>query len=96
MYAVCVVLRLKPGKFDDFMPLIKKNAQTSLREEAACQRFDVATDSADAQAVFLYELYDDRAGFDAHLGSQHFQAFDAEITDLIEDKTIVTWDTMHT
>jgi len=94
MYAVCVVLRLHPGKRDEFMPMIQKNARTSLLEEPACHRFDIASDSGDADAVFLYELYTDRAGFDTHLASDHFKLFDAASTHLVADKTIVTWDTV--
>ena len=94
MYAVCVMLRLKPGKRDDFMPMILTNANTSLRTEPECHRFDVATDSADPDAVFLYELYTDRAGFDAHLATEHFAIFDAASAPLLADKTIITFDTV--
>lgn len=92
MYAVCVMFRLKPGCRDRFMPLMTGNAQASLRDEPECHRFDVATDSADPDAVFLYELYSDRAGFDTHLASEHFVAFNAATTSMIADKTVVTWD----
>lgn len=96
MYAVCVMFRLKPGCRDHFMPLMKSNAQASLRLEDDCHRFDVATDSADPDAVFLYELYTDRAGFDAHLATEHFVAFDAATSAMIADKTVVTWDSVTT
>ena len=94
MYAVCVMLRLKPGKQDEFMPMMLTNARTSLRTEPECHRFDVATDSADPDAVLLYELYTDRAGFDAHLASEHFQIFDRASAPLLADKTVVTFDTV--
>ena len=94
MYAVCVIIRLRPDMRDDFMPLMTRNAQASLDKEPACHRFDVATDSADPDAIFLYELYSDKAGFDAHLATEHYQAFDAASANMIADKTVVTWDTV--
>ena len=94
MYAVCVMLRLKPGKREEFMPMMLTNAQTSLRTEPDCHRFDVATDTSDPEAVLLYELYADRAGFDAHLASEHFQIFEAASAPLLADKTVVTFDTV--
>ena len=94
MYAVCVIIRLRPEMRDDFLPLMIRNAKASLEREPECHRFDVATDSADPDAVFLYELYTDKAGFDAHLETEHFLAFDAASANMISDKTVVTWDTV--
>jgi quinol monooxygenase YgiN len=41
--------------------------------------------------VYLYELYDDRAAFDAHLASAHFVSFAAATTNMITDRVIRTW-----
>ncbi len=92
MYAVCVTFELKPGLAARFMPLMQANAQLSLQTEYGCRQFDVLTDSATPDAVFLYELYSDRAAFDLHLGSAHFKAFDSAVADMIATKTVRTWD----
>jgi len=76
MYAVTVSFRLKPGAAEQFMPLMLENARTSLAQEEGCKRFDVCTDPARPDEVFLYELYDNRAMFDAHLATAHFETFD--------------------
>jgi quinol monooxygenase YgiN len=95
MYAVCVNFQLKPGTQAGFMPLMLANAQTSLRDEPDCRQFDVATDTNNPDAVFLYELYTNRAAFDVHLASAHFKTFDAAVTPMIADKIIQTWDTVQ-
>ncbi|MDX8354118.1 putative quinol monooxygenase [Cognatiyoonia sp. IB215182] len=92
MYAVCVTLTLKPGKADEFMPLMLENARISLRDEPDCHQFSVATNSQEPEAVFLYELYSDSAAFDAHLTSAHFRAFDTATNDLVAERTVHTWD----
>ncbi|MGI9463684.1 MAG: putative quinol monooxygenase, partial [Aestuariivirgaceae bacterium] len=56
-----------------------------------CRRFDVCTDPDRPERVFLYEIYDDRAAFDAHLASDHFKAFDAEVVPITLDKVVGTW-----
>ena len=38
--------------------------------------------------MFLYEVYDDRAAFEAHLSMPHFKAFDAATADMIRSKTV--------
>lgn len=89
MYAVTVLLHVKPGMMQAFMPLMVKNARTSREAEPGCQMFDVCRDD---DAVFLYEIYDDRAAFDAHLASDHFRAFDAAVAELVESKQVQLFD----
>jgi (4S)-4-hydroxy-5-phosphonooxypentane-2,3-dione isomerase len=92
MYAVCVTFRVHPGQMVDFMPAMRGNAATSLAEEVGCHRFDVLSDTAKPDLVFLYELYTDRAAFDAHCASPHFQAFNAATAEMVADKDVATWD----
>ncbi len=91
MYAVCVTFKLKEGQTTAFMPLMRENAQTSLRDETGCLQFDVLSDPSKPDGVFLYELYENRAAFDAHLQSRHFQHFDAATAGMIDSKDVQTW-----
>ncbi len=90
-YAVLVRFRIMPGDMVAFLPLMLANAETSLSAEPGCTRFDVLTDPDHPDEVFLYEIYDDRAAFDAHLASQHFRDFDAAVAAMIAEKTVETW-----
>ena len=94
MFAVVVTFQIKSGEMETFLPLMTENARSSLREEPGCHVFDVCTDPARPDEVFLYELYTDRAAFDAHLASGHFKAFDAQVADLIASKTVQTYETV--
>ena len=85
MYAVTVTFRIKSGKMEIFLPLMVNNARASCDREPGCQMFDVCRDE---DTVFLKEVYDDRAAFDAHLASDHFREFDGAVADMIEDKQI--------
>ncbi|MEM7522936.1 MAG: antibiotic biosynthesis monooxygenase [Pseudomonadota bacterium] len=38
--------------------------------------------------MFLYEVYDDAAAFDAHLASDHFKDFDAAVAPMVAAKTV--------
>lgn len=91
MYAVCVMFQLKPDCMGDFMPLMLENARASLDAEPDCHQFDVATDPERPDAVFLYELYSDRAAFEVHLASDHFRAFNATTREMIAKKAVTTW-----
>jgi len=91
MFAVTVTFQIEPDRIPDFLPLLHANAQTSLAIEDGCHQFDVATDPQHPHEVFLYELYTNRAAFDAHLGSPHFKAFDAQVVDMIAHKSVKTF-----
>ncbi len=89
MYAVTVMFDLNPGQVQAFLPLMLENARTSREAEEGCLQFDVlpAGDS-----IFLYEIYTDRAAFDVHLASTHFQRFSAQTESMIASKQITTFD----
>lgn len=67
------------------------NARASREREPGCRQFDVCVTDDDPGRVFLYEIYDDRAAFDAHLASAHFKAFDATVAPWLETKTVRTY-----
>ena len=88
MHVVCVTFTIHAGRMDDFLPLMRANAATSLAEEPGCHRFDVCVNGDE---VFLYELYTDEAAFVAHLGMEHFKAFDAATAAMVADKAVRTY-----
>jgi autoinducer 2-degrading protein len=95
MFAVVVSFKLHPGEGARFLRRVVLNAETSRTVEPGCRRFDVCADADDPDAAFLYELYDSQAAFDAHLASEHFKAFDRETAELVADKTVRTYRTVH-
>ena len=74
MFAVAVTIKVVDGRMEDFLPMMLNHAAASLGE-AGCVQFDVCTDPEHVDEVFLYEVYMDRAAFDAHTETQHYAAF---------------------
>ncbi|WP_299686246.1 putative quinol monooxygenase [uncultured Tateyamaria sp.] len=91
-YVVTVTFRIVPGQMQAFLPLMRNNALASVRDEPGCLQFDVCTDGDQPDTVFLYEIYTDRAAFDAHLKTPHFKALDAATPQMVVGKTLVTFD----
>jgi quinol monooxygenase YgiN len=77
-FVIMVDFTVKPGSMAAFRALVDANAQASCRKEAGCRRFDVLAPAGDDARVVLYEIYDDRAAFDAHLASAHYAAFNRD------------------
>ena len=91
-YVVAVEFEIAPDKFAAFMPLMAKNAEASRRDEPGCRRFDVCVPRERRNCVFLYEIYDDEAAFQAHLQSRHFKEFAAATQDMITGRKLVACD----
>ncbi len=87
MYVVTVTFEIRPDRMPEFLPLMRTQARASLDQEPGCHRFDICL-SEDGHSVFLYEIYRDKAAFEAHLSSPHFKAFDAAAALLVRDKKI--------
>ena len=90
MYVVIVDFRIKPERLAEFMPLMLENARASRETEPGCRQFDVCVDPKDKTSVFLYEVYDSRAAFDAHLASAHFKRFDPAVAPMVAAKAVRT------
>ena len=87
MLVVTVTFEIAPGRMPAFLPLMRAQAQTSLEREPGCHHFDVCV-TDDDRSVFLYEIYRDKAAFEAHLQSAHFKTFDASVSSLIQKKEV--------
>lgn len=96
MFAVTVTFQIVPGQGAAFLPLMTANAQASLADEPGCHRFDICTEPARPDEVFLYELYTDAAAFEAHLATPHFKEFDAATAAMIAAKEIKTFGAVRT
>jgi len=92
MYVVTVEFTIDPARWDDFLPLMLENAERSRTDEPGCRQFDVCTDASRPGLVFLYELYDDAAAFDAHLAAPHFLSFAAATEAMVKERVIRRWE----
>ncbi|NDW46775.1 antibiotic biosynthesis monooxygenase [Ruegeria sp. PrR005] len=85
MFAVTVTFRIHLERMAAFLPLMIENARASRTLEPGCRQFDICRDGGE---IFLYEIYDDRRAFDAHLVSAHYMAFDAAVAGMVAEKTV--------
>ena len=90
-FVITVDFVLKPGAMAAFRKLIDRNARDSCADEPGCRRFDVLVPTDSGDKVFLYEIYDDRAAFDAHLKTRHFEVFNRESEALGISKTVAQY-----
>lgn len=74
-FVVIAEFRVKPGCMDAFLALARDDARHSVQDEPGCRRFDVTLPQDAEGAVLFYEIYDDRAAFDAHLLTPHLASF---------------------
>src|SRR5437867_12258953 len=91
-FVVTVDFTLKPGGMAAFRKLIDENAHMSCLSEPGCRRFDVLAPRESGDRIFLYEIYDDRAAFDAHVQSPHFAAFNEACAELVTAKRVAEFD----
>ena len=94
-FVIMVDFRLKPGARSAFRRLIDENARASCREEPGCRRFDVLEPAAEADRIVLYEIYDNRAAFDAHIKTRHFACFNEESASLVADKKVMEFSLVY-
>jgi quinol monooxygenase YgiN len=88
MYVVTVEFIVEPQQAAAFRREVVANARVSRDKEPDCRQFDVCTIPDDPTTIFLYEVYTNRAAFDAHLATSHFRTFDAAVGSWVVRKTV--------
>jgi len=88
MYVVTVAFSVIPEHVGSFAKAMNEQAETSLKEEEHCHQFDVAIDPDDSSAFFLYEIYSDKAAFEFHLKTPHFDSFNTKVSPWVASKIV--------
>jgi autoinducer 2-degrading protein len=83
MEIILVEVNVKPERLDDFLALIKYDAEHSEGDEPGCLRFDVLRDTEDPQKFFYYEVYKDEAARMAHRETPHFARYAKESAEML-------------
>ncbi len=91
-FSIIVDFRLKPGARAAFRRLIDLNARESVTNEPGCRRFDVLEPKGEDDRIVLYEIYDDRDAFTAHVRSEHFARFDKASAPLVTAKSVTEYE----
>jgi len=91
MFVVAVEFDIHEESVEAFKEAVLIQSKNSMEKEAACTRFDVCQDAAQANRFFLYEIYNDAAAFEAHRQTPHFADFSSKITDMVAEKFLQTW-----
>ena len=95
MYVITVLFSIRPEHSPEFLQAIVANARMSVAEESGCRQFDVCVSDRSSNDVFLYEVYDSKAAFDAHLASAHFRQFSESTAAWVTGKVIQAFERTH-
>ena len=71
MFSLMVQMEVRPGRRAEFLAGMAANAESSVRDEPGCLRFDVCAVGSDENRFVLYELYTDADAFAAHKAAPH-------------------------
>ena len=84
--AVVVTYRVKPGRIDELMPLLRAHIARTKANEPGCLQFDVLVPTDGSDRVFLYEVYADQAAIDAHMATAHMAQYREDTDPMIAER----------
>ncbi|UCI10387.1 putative quinol monooxygenase [Mesorhizobium sp. B1-1-8] len=88
-FVVIPEFRVRPQVRTAFLDAALDDARHSLADEAGCRRFDIVCPEGAEDTMLFYEVYDDRAAFEAHLQTPHLKRFQAAMKALEVEETVV-------
>ena len=81
-YVNAVDVDIVPGQIDHYLAALQENGAASVHEPG-CRDFIITVSQKDPNHVFIFEIYDDAAAFDAHRQTDHFKKYAATTKDMI-------------
>ena len=81
-YVNAVDVDIMPGQIDNYLAALQENGAASVHEPG-CRDFIITVSQKDPNHVFIFEIYDDAAAFEAHRQTDHFKKYAATSKDMI-------------
>jgi len=78
-FTVLAEFETPPESYAAFLELCQYDSVHSVQDEPGCSCFDVLTPEDEPNIIVLYEVYADRAAFDAHKETPHYAKFSAGV-----------------
>lgn len=88
MYVIVAEFKIKPDQVEAFGQLIDRQARDSLEREATCHQFDVCQAEDDPSRFLLYEIYRDKAAFEAHRTMPHTTQFLSAAGPMVAERSL--------
>jgi autoinducer 2-degrading protein len=82
LYINAVDLDIVPAERDNYLAAIKENSMAAI-QEPGCKQFDILVLASDPNHMFLYEVYENEAAFQAHRASEHFKKYAALTANMV-------------
>ncbi|MCP1236549.1 antibiotic biosynthesis monooxygenase [Gluconobacter kondonii] len=78
-----------PATYDKFLKVCAYDSERSVADESGCHSFTVLSPETEADTVILVEVYTDRAAFEEHLRTPHFEVFANAVKELdIKERSV--------
>ena len=81
-YINAVDIDVVPGQADAYLAALKENGAAAVHEPG-CHEFNITVSPKDPHHVFIFEVYDNAAAFEAHRATDHFKKYAATTKDMV-------------
>jgi autoinducer 2-degrading protein len=84
-YVNAVDLDIVPAAIEHYLAAIKENGAATVKEPG-CREFDILVLASNPNHIFLYEVYENEAAYQAHRASDHFKKYAATTKDMVAQR----------
>ena len=88
LYINAVEIDVVPGQIENYLAAIKEVGAAAIKTEPGCSEFNITVSQKDPNHLFIFEVYDNAAAFDAHLKSDHYKKYAAAAKDIVAKREV--------
>jgi (4S)-4-hydroxy-5-phosphonooxypentane-2,3-dione isomerase len=82
LYINAVDIDVVPGHIDNYLDALNENGAASVHEPG-CREFNITVSQKDKNHVFVFEVYDNAAAWEAHRQTDHFKKYATTTKDMV-------------
>jgi autoinducer 2-degrading protein len=88
LYINAVDIDVVPGRVENYLAAIKEVGAATIKTEPGCSEFDITVSQKDPNHLFIFEVYDNAAAFEAHLKTDHYKKYAATAKDIVAKREV--------
>ena len=88
LYINAVNIDVVPGQIENYLAAIKEVGAAAIKTEPGCSEFNITVSQKDPNHLFIFEVYENAAAFDAHLKSDHYKKYAATAKDVVTKREV--------
>lgn len=88
LYVQIAAIEIDPSQLEEYRAAVMTQITAAIHSEPGVLTLHAVADNNDPARITVFEIYRDRAAYEAHLRAAHFLAYKAQVEPMVKSLTL--------